>query len=270
MSAETTPVPAAQGSGAGKGASYPELAGRPVFITGGGSGIGASLVEGFARQGAPVAFVDIDEAASGALVERLQAQGLASPWWRRVDVTDVDALRQAIQDGARALGDFHTLINNVGSDDRHRLEEVTPDYWNQRVAINQRAAFFAIQAAVPGMRRRGGGAIVNLGSTGWQSKTGGYAVYATAKSSVNGLTRGLARELGADRIRINVLTPGWVMTERQVTLWLDAASERDLLRNQCLPDKVLPEDITAMALFLASDQARAITAQEFVVDAGWT
>ena len=270
MSAETTPVPAAQGSGAGKGASYPELAGRPVFITGGGSGIGASLVVGCARLGARVAFVFMEEAASGALVERLQAQGLASPWWRRVDVTDVDALRQAIQDGARALGDFHTLINNVGSDDRHRLEEVTPDYWNQRVAINQRAAFFAIQAAVPGMRRRGGGAIVNLGSTGWQSKTGGYAVYATAKSSVNGLTRGLARELGADRIRINVLTPGWVMTERQVTLWLDAASERDLLRNQCLPDKVLPEDITAMALFLASDQARAITAQEFVVDAGWT
>lgn len=270
MSTETTPVRTAQGSGVGEGASYPDLAGRPVFITGGGSGIGASLVEGFARQGASVAFVDIDEAASRALVERLQAQGLASPWWRRVDVTDVDALHQAVQDGASALGDFHTLVNNVGSDDRHRLEEVTLDYWNQRVAINQRAAFFAIQAAVPGMRRRGSGAIINLGSTGWQSKTGGYPVYATAKSSVNGLTRGLARELGADRIRINVLTPGWVMTERQVTLWLDAAGERDLLRNQCLPDKVLPEDITAMTLFLASDQARAITAQEFVVDAGWT
>ncbi|WP_246197368.1 SDR family NAD(P)-dependent oxidoreductase [Pseudoxanthomonas sacheonensis] len=270
MSAATTPALAMQGGGVGRGASYPELAGRPVFITGGGSGIGASLVEGFARQGAPVAFVDIDESASRVLAEHLQRQGLASPWWRRVDVTDVDALRQAVQDGADALGDFHILVNNVGSDDRHRLEEVTPDYWNQRVAINQRAAFFAIQAAVPGMRRRGSGAIINLGSTGWQSKTGGYPVYATAKSSVNGLTRGLARELGADRIRINVLTPGWVMTERQVTLWLDADSERDLLRNQCLPDKVLPEDITAMALFLASDQARAITAQEFVVDAGWT
>ena len=270
MSAETNPVLAARRSGIGEGASYPELAGRPVFITGGGSGIGASLVEGFVRQGAPVAFVDIDETASRALVERLQAQGLASPWWRRVDVTDVDALRQAVLDGASAVGDFHTLVNNVGSDDRHRLEEVTPDYWNQRVAINQRAAFFAIQAAVPGMRRRGSGAIINLGSTGWQSKTGGYPVYATAKSSVNGLTRGLARELGADRIRVNVLTPGWVMTERQITLWLDAEGERDLLRNQCLPDKVLPEDITAMALFLASDQARAITAQEFVVDAGWT
>lgn len=270
MSAEATPTPAVRASSVGKGAIYPELAGRPVFITGGGSGIGASLVEGFARQGAPVAFVDIDEAASRALAERLQTQGLASPWWRRVDVTDVEALRQAVQDGASALGDFHSLVNNVGSDDRHRLEEVTPDYWNQRVAINQRAAFFAIQAAVPGMRRRGSGAIINLGSTGWQSKTGGYPVYATAKSSVNGLTRGLARELGVDRIRINVLTPGWVMTERQVTLWLDADSERDLLRNQCLPDKVLPEDITAMTLFLASDQARAITAQEFVVDAGWT
>ena len=149
-------------------------------------------------------------------------------------MTDVDALRQAVQDGAIALGDFHTLVNNVGSDDRHRLEEVTLDYWNQRVAINQRAAFFAIQAAVPGMRRRGSGAIINLGSTGWQSKTGGYPVYATAKSSVNGLTRGLARELGADRIRINVLTPGWVMTERQIPFgWMRTASATCCATNAC-------------------------------------
>jgi NAD(P)-dependent dehydrogenase (short-subunit alcohol dehydrogenase family) len=150
------------------------------------------------------------------------------------------------------------------------LDAVTPEYWERCVAINQRAAFFAIQAVVPGMKRLGGGSIVNLGSTGWQTKTGGYPVYATAKSSVNGLTRGLARELGAARIRVNVLTPGWVMTERQVTLWLDEAGERELARNQCLPDKVMPEDIARMALFLASDEARAITAQEFVVDAGWT
>jgi len=249
---------------------YPDLQGRTVFITGGGSGIGAAMVEAFARQGARVAFIDIDEAASAALAARLQGEGVAAPWWRRCDVVDVAALQQAIADASAALGDVHTLINNVGSDDRHALAEVTPDYWERRIAINQRPAFFAIQAVVPGMQRLGGGSIVNLGSTGWQTKTGGYPVYATAKSSVQGLTRGLARELGQQRIRINMLTPGWVMTERQVTLWLDDAGEQELQRNQCLPDKVVPADIAAMALFLSSDQSRACTAQEFVVDAGWS
>ncbi|MFC6839773.1 SDR family NAD(P)-dependent oxidoreductase [Xanthomonas theicola] len=251
-------------------ATYGSLHGRRVFITGGGSGIGAALVEAFAGQGAQVAFIDIAEQASAALAERLAAAGLGRPWWRRCDVTDVPALQAALGEAAAALGDFHVLLNNVGSDDRHTLEAVTPAYWDHRVAINQRAAFFAIQAAVPGMQRLGGGSIINLGSTGWQTKTGGYPVYATAKSSVNGLTRGLARELGATRIRINVLTPGWVMTERQIALWLDEAGERELARNQCLPDKVMPEDIARMALFLASDESRAITAQEFVVDAGWS
>lgn len=254
----------------GEQAVYPHLAGRSVFITGGGSGIGAALVEAFARQGARVAFVDIAADASEALAARLADAGLPRPWHRRCDVTDVAALQQAIADAAAELGDFHVLVNNVGSDDRHGLLEVTPEYWDRRVAINQKPAFFAIQAVVPGMKRLGGGAIVNLGSTGWQTKTGGYPVYATAKSSVNGLTRGLARELGAERIRINVVTPGWVMTERQIELWLDEAGEADLRRNQCLPDKVWPDDIAAMVLFLASDQARAITAQEFVVDAGWS
>jgi NAD(P)-dependent dehydrogenase (short-subunit alcohol dehydrogenase family) len=250
-------------------ASYPRLAGRRVFITGGGSGIGAALVEAFAGQGAHVAFVDIAAEASQALADRLAAAGLARPWYRRCDVTVVTDLQQVLADAAQALGDFHVLVNNVASDDRHALHEVTPEYWDQRMAINQRPAFFAIQAVVPGMRRLGGGSIINLGSTGWQTKAGGYVAYATAKSSVNGLTRGLARELGAARIRINVVSPGWVMTDRQVTLWLDEAGEADLARNQCLPDKIWPEDVAAMVLFLASDQARAITAQEFVVDAGW-
>lgn len=262
---------AVAGAGAGIGqARYPELAGRRVFVTGGGSGIGAALVDGFARQGAQVAFVDIDDGASSALVAGLEDAGHPRPWYRRCDVTDVAALQQAITDAAAELGDFHALVNNVGSDDRHELHEVTPEYWDRRVAINQRPAFFAIQAVVPGMQRLGGGSIINLGSTGWQNKTGGYPVYATAKSSVNGLTRGLAHELGAQRIRINVVTPGWVMTQRQVTLWLDEEGERALRSNQCLPDKVQPEDIAAMVLFLASDQSRACTAQEFVVDAGWS
>ena len=248
---------------------YPSLAGRRVFVTGGGSGIGAAIVEAFARQGARVAFVDVADEPSVTLSDRLEAEDFARPWYRRCDVVDVPSLQAAITDSARELGDFHVLVNNVASDDRHTLQEVTPEYWDRRMALNQRPAFFAIQAVVPGMRRLGGGSIINLGSIGWQIKSGGYPAYATAKSSVNGLTRGLAHELGAQRIRVNVVSPGWVMTERQIALWLDAAGEADLTRNQCLPDRVLPRDIAAMVLFLASDQARVITAQEFIVDAGW-
>ncbi|MEZ0470449.1 SDR family NAD(P)-dependent oxidoreductase [Luteimonas salinilitoris] len=267
----SNPPPAPQGDApTASDAVYPSLRGRRVFVTGGGSGIGAAVVEAFARQRAQVAFVDIAETDSAALAARLEAEGLPRPWWRCCDVADVAALQAAIGEAAAELGDFHALVNNVGSDDRHALDAVTPEYWDRRVAINQRPAFFAIQAAVPGMRRLGGGSIVNLGSTGWQTKTAGYPVYATAKSSVNGLTRGLAHELGTDRIRINIVTPGWVMTQRQVDLWLDEAGERELARNQCLPDKVMPADIARMVLFLASDDARACTAQEFVVDAGWS
>ena len=251
-------------------ATYPHLAGQRVFVTGGGSGIGAALVQAFAAQGAQVAFIDIAGAASIALADAIAAAGHPRPWHRRCDVTDVAALQAAIADAAAELGDFHVLVNNVGSDDRHATQEVTPAYWDRCVAINQKAAFFAIQAVLPGMRRLGGGSVVNLGSNSWRIRNAGYPVYATAKSSVNGLSRGLARELGADRIRINVVTPGWVMTERQVELWLDEEGEREIRRNQCLPDKLWPDDIAAMVLFLASDQARAITAQEFVVDAGWS
>jgi len=249
---------------------YPDLAGRRVFVTGGGSGIGAALVAGFAAQGAQVAFVDLDEEASAALVAGLGERGYLLPWWRRCDVTDVAALQQAIAGAGSELGDFHVLVNNVGNDDRHQLDSVTPAYWDRCVAVNQRAAFFAIQSVVPGMRRLGSGSIINLGSVGWQIKNRDYPVYATAKSSASGLTRGLARELGEDRIRINLVTPGWVMTERQIALWLDEQGERELRRNQCLPDKIEPDDIAAMVLFLASDQSRACTAQEFTVDAGWS
>ena len=251
-------------------ALFPSLHGRRVFITGGGSGIGAAMVEAFAAQGAQVAFIDIAEPASAALAQRVAAAGQPKPWWRACDVRDVSALQGAIADAAAALGDFHALVNNVASDDRHSLESVTPDYWDQRMAINERPAFFAIQAVVPGMKRLGFGSIINLGSTGWQTKSGGYPCYAIAKSSVNGLTRGLASELGQHRIRINTVSPGWVMTERQVKLWLDAEGEQALKRNQCLPDKLQPEHIARMVLFLAADDSRMCTAQEFKVDAGWS
>jgi NAD(P)-dependent dehydrogenase (short-subunit alcohol dehydrogenase family) len=252
------------------GARYPSLEGRCVFITGGGSGIGASLVEGFARQGARVAFVDIAAAQAAQLVAQLQARGLAAPWYRHCDVADVSSLQRAIADAAAELGQFSVLVNNVASDDRHLTSDITPEYWDARMAINQRPAFFAIQAVLPGMRSLGGGSIITLGSTGWKAKTGGYAAYATAKASVMGLTRGLARELGADRIRINVVSPGWVMTARQLRLWAVPDMAGEIARNQCTPDPLQAPDIASMVLFLASDDARGCTAQEFIVDGGWT
>jgi NAD(P)-dependent dehydrogenase (short-subunit alcohol dehydrogenase family) len=251
-------------------ATYPSLRGRSVFITGGGSGIGAAMVSAFAEQGARVAFIDINEAASRDLAQALKTAGHAAPWWRGCDVRDIPALQSAIADAAAELGDFAVLVNNVASDDRHTLESITPAYYDERIAINQRPALFAIQAVVPGMKRLGFGSIINFGSIGWQTKTSEYPCYAVAKSSVDGLTRGFAAGLGPHRIRVNTVTPGWVMTERQIKLWLNAEGEENIKRNQCLPDKLQPEAVARMALFLASDDAAMCTAQEFTVDAGWS
>jgi NAD(P)-dependent dehydrogenase (short-subunit alcohol dehydrogenase family) len=250
-------------------ATYPSLRGRSVFITGGGSGIGGCMTEAFARQGSRVAFVDFAESPSQALVRKIENAGLPRPWYRKTDVTDVAALTASIRDAAKDLGDFQVLINNVANDDRHSLMDVTPEYYDARIAVNQRPAFFAIQSVVPGMKRLGGGSIINIGSNSYGAKGRNMPVYTTAKSSVIGLTRGLAAELGEHRIRINVITPGWVMTERQIEKWLDAEGEAEIKRNQVLPDKVRPEDVAPMALFLASDEARACSAQEYIVDAGW-
>jgi NAD(P)-dependent dehydrogenase (short-subunit alcohol dehydrogenase family) len=251
------------------GASYPSLRGRSVFITGGGSGIGGCLTEAFARQGSLVAFVDIAEDASLLLVEKIEKAGLPRPWYRNADVTDIAALQTAIRDAAAVLGDFRVLVNNVANDDRHNFMDVTPEYYDARLAVNQRPAFFAIQAVVPGMKKLGGGSIINFGSNSYGGKASNMAVYTTAKSSVIGLTRGLATELGAHRIRVNVITPGWIMTQRQIDKWLTPEGELEIQRNQVLPDKVGPEDVTPLALFLASDDARACSAQEYIVDAGW-
>lgn len=250
-------------------AVFPSLRGQRVFVTGGGTGIGEAIVTAFAEQGAHVAFVDVAEKESAALAERLESLGHGSVWWRCCDVRDVVALQRIIAQAEQEIGAFSTLVNNVARDDRHTLESVTPEYWDERMAVNQRPAFFAIQSVVPGMRALGGGSIVNLGSTGWQTKGSGYPCYAVAKSSVNGLTRGLADTLGADRIRINTVSPGWVMTQRQITLWLNEKGEADIQRNQCLPDKLQPSDVARMVLFLASADGAMCTAQEFKVDAGW-
>ena len=249
--------------------SYHSLKGKRVFITGGGSGIGEALVSEFAAQGAQVAFVDIAEEASVALCARLAAQGLPAPLFRRCDITDIAALQRTIAEFAALIGDFDILVNNAANDQRHQMEDVTVDYWNERVAINQRPMFFTCQSVVPGMKKQGGGSIINVSSISWHVKGGGYPVYATSKAAVVGLTRGLARDLGAHGIRVNTVTPGWVMTQRQIDLWVDDAAEVEIKKSQCLPGKLMPQDIANMVMFLAADDSKMCTAQEFIVDAGW-
>lgn len=249
-------------------ARYPSLHGKVVFVTGGGSGIGADIVRAFAGQGAKVGFIDIDDAAGRALVAGLAAD--TPPLFIAGDLTHVDALRDAIAATRAAFGDIDVLVNNVANDRRHELLAVDEAFFDATVAVNLRPAFFAAQQVVPDMQRRGGGAIVNVGSTSWKVKSIRLAVYATCKSAMTGLTRSLARELGASRIRVNQVLPGWVMTEKQLRLWVDADGEREMDRNQCLPGRVLGGDIAQMVLFLAADDSRMITAQDFIVDAGWT
>ncbi|ARN19604.1 SDR family NAD(P)-dependent oxidoreductase [Piscinibacter gummiphilus] len=250
-------------------AIYPSLAGRHIFITGGSSGIGGDMVAAFARQGARVSFVG-RSASSAEKVVRACEGAAVQPHFIPVDLADVDALRAAFGEAIERSGDLDVLVNNAANDERHAFLEVTPEYFDQRVAINLKAHFFAAQAALPSMRRRGGGSVINVGSTSWKLKGAGYAAYATCKSAATGLTRSLAREFGPDSIRVNTLTPGWVMTERQLDRWVDEAGERAMDENHCLPGRILGSDVADLALFLAADESRMITAQEFVIDAGWT
>ena len=249
---------------------YPSLQGKRVFVTGGGSGIGADIVSAYAQQGALVAFADRDITASKALVETLAGQVAGTPLFIACDLADMNALRAAVEKATAHFGDIDVLVNNTANDERHEFLDVTDDYFDAKMTINLKSAFFAAQAVTPGMLRRGGGAIINLGSTGWKNKVAGYAVYATCKSAVNGLTRSLAREFGQHKVRVNTLTPGWVMTAKQLEKWVDADGERAMDENQCLPGRIVGADIANMALFLGSNDSRMVTAQEFVVDAGWT
>jgi NAD(P)-dependent dehydrogenase (short-subunit alcohol dehydrogenase family) len=250
-------------------AKFDSLRGKRVFITGGGSGIGEAIVISFAEQGAQVAFVDIAQDASLALCRRVADAGYPAPLFRHCDITDIPALQRTMAELADTIGDFDILVNNAANDQRHKTEEVTLEYWNERVAINQRPMFFTCQQVFEGMKRRGGGSIINVSSISWHVKNAGYPVYATSKAAVLGLTRGLAREYGAHNIRVNTVTPGWVMTQRQIELWVDDAAEVEIKEKQCLPTKLMPQHIASMILFLASDDGAMCTAQEFIVDAGW-
>jgi NAD(P)-dependent dehydrogenase (short-subunit alcohol dehydrogenase family) len=250
-------------------ASYPSLEDRVVFVTGGGSGIGASVVEHLCAQGARVAFVDIQREASDALVARVAARGLPAPAFIPCDLRDIAALRAAIAQVEARLGVVRVLVNNAAHDERHAIEAVTPEYWDDRFAVNLRHQFFAAQAVVPGMAAAGGGSIVNFGSTSWLVGQGGMPAYLSAKAAVAGLTRALARDLGPRKIRVNSIVPGWIMTERQISLWLTPEGEEELMRRQCLKRKLVPEDIARVVLFLAADDSDACTNQSYVVDGGW-
>ena len=256
-------------SAPGELASFPSLKSKRVFVTGGGSGIGESIVTTFAQQHAQVAFVDIAVEASLGLCEKLAGEGYPKPVFRECDIRDISALQEVMRTVTADIGDFDVLVNNAGNDQRHKIEDVTVDYWDNRIAINLRPMFFTCQAVVEGMKRRGGGSIINLGSTSWHIANGGYPVYTTTKAAVSGLTRGLARDLGQYNIRVNTVTPGWVMTERQLTLWVDEEADKQIDRSQCLKGRVMPWHVARMVLFLASDDAAMCSAQEYIVDGGW-
>jgi len=248
------------------GAVYPSLKDRVVLVTGGGSGIGEEIVRHFAAQGSKVGFIDLKEAESRALVEELHGQAVH---FEQADLTDVEALRGAIARIRSAFGPITALINNAAHDERHKWQEVTPDYWDDRLAVNLKHQFFAAQAVAPDMIEASNGSIVNMGSVSWMVGQGGMAAYTAAKSAVLGLTRSLARDLGPHNIRVNSIAPGWIMTQRQIDLWLTPEGEQELMRRQCLQRKLYPADIARAVLFFASDESSACTNQAYVVDGGW-
>ena len=251
-----------------RNARYPSLDGWSVLVTGGGSGIGADIVLAFAAQGAAVGFIDIAADVSRNLADELASSG-AKVRFEIADLTDVVATRGSIERLGAALGaPVAVLVNNAGHDERHAFEEVTPEYWDARFAVNLRHQFFCAQVVVPGMRTVRGGSIVNMGSVAWMAGLGGMAAYMAAKSAVVGLTRSLARELGAANIRVNSVAPGAIITQRQLDLWISPEAEADIQQRQCLKRRLVGADVAAIVLFLASDDASACTGQTYIVDGG--
>lgn len=245
-------------------AMYPSLKGKTVFITGGASGIGAEMVKAFAAQGAKVGFVDFDRDTATALVAETEGDVA----FEFCDLRDIAMLKAAFAKLADTLGPANVLVNNAARDDRHDWRDVTPDYWDERMATNMRHMFFAIQAVAPGMIEAGGGSIINMGSNSWWEAGGGMPAYTTAKSAVHGLTRTMARDLGDHRIRVNAVVPGWIMTERQKELWAKPEALEKHRARQCLPDLIEPVYLARMVLFLASDDSAMCTASNFMVEAG--
>ena len=249
-------------------AVYSDLAGRTVLVTGGASGIGEAICRHFARQQSKVVLFDIQREAGEALAAELRQAG-GSADFQHVDLTDIRALQAGIARARDVHGPIEILINNAAHDERHATETVTPEYWDERIAVNLKHQFFAAQAVLPDMKAANRGAIVNFGSTSWMAGQGGMAAYTASKSGVIGLTRSLARDYGPYNIRVNAIAPGWIMTQRQIEKWLTPEGEAELMRRQCLKRRLVPDEVARFTVFLASDEASACTAQHYVVDGGW-
>jgi NAD(P)-dependent dehydrogenase (short-subunit alcohol dehydrogenase family) len=249
-------------------AHYPSLRGVIVLVTGGASGIGAAMVEQFALQGARVAFLDVADESAKKLISGL-GKCDHEPLFVPCNLTNIPDLRSAVAKIHEQLGPARVLVNNAANDDRHKFDEVTPEYWDERLALNLRHQFFATQAVAPGMAAEGGGSIINMSSISWMIPGTGLPAYITAKAGIVGLTRTLSRELGPANIRVNCVSPGAIMTERQRRLWITPEYLAEVMRNQALKRELLPDDVARLVLFLASEDSSTITGQNFIIDGGW-
>ena len=245
--------------------TYSDLRDQVVIVTGGAGGIGEAISRAFQAQGCRVGILDIDTMRG----ERLQAELGEAVRFVACDLTDIPALKAAIETVRTAFGPIDILINNAAHDERHDTLEVTEAYWDGRIAVNLKHQFFAAQAVLPDMKAAGRGSIVNLGSTSWMIGQGGMAAYTACKSAVLGLTRSLARDFGEFGVRVNAVAPGWIMTERQLELWVTPETEKDIYKNQCIKRRLVPDDVAKVIVFMSSDEAGAITNQHHVVDGGW-
>ena len=248
---------------------YNDLENKRVFITGGGSGIGSSIVEHFCAQGSEVYFIDINVSESKKLIDKIKKKNFSIPTFIECDLLNIKQLQQTISNIIKEKGPINILINNAANDTRHKIDDVTEEYWNERMNVNLRHFFFTVQSVKKSMIENGGGSIINMGSTSWMIGQGGMAAYTAAKSGVVGLTRSFARDLGEFKIRVNSVVPGWVMTQRQIDLWLNEESEKELMHRQCLKEKLMPHEIAQAVLFFSSDQSSGCTNQAYVVDKGW-
>jgi NAD(P)-dependent dehydrogenase (short-subunit alcohol dehydrogenase family) len=250
-------------------ARYPSLRGRTVLITGGATGIGESIVSHFVRQGSRVAFFDIQDEPARQLVDALAEEAETSPLYFHCDLSDVTGLQETVKQATAALGTVDVLVNNAANDQRHRVEDVTPEYWDRSIGTNLRPQFFMIQAVLPAMRAAGRGSIINMSSISWMIPSTGVPLYVAAKAAIVGLTRTMAHELGPANIRVNAVLPGAIVTEKQKKLWYTPEYKAEIMASQALKRDIMPEDVARLVLFLAADDSSAITNQSYVIDGGW-